>query len=397
MVININRQDTSIATFVNHTVAKGASSITPGAASAIADEVRAADASADPAHVLRDAFAAKLPNKPALVDNIMSAFAAAQADPTRGRGTNVLAVRLPFEGKQIGTDLAGPVYANPSPLQMQERIANLVHRYLSVPTLGANLGDLATQFEKGSARKWDPMTFHKLTPEQARSMVVGAPWNIVAAVAAQAAGIEDPIGLYSKESEDYLQQTFPKMAEFMGGTWRHEERRHMGVFKAVSERLTGDRLTVNPNPVDGYHPAPGSDPAELAYSHALGRTATEWAATSMYMWLMAHTTGDLQQAISQPLQDEINHFAKFTGYTKWAYGTDFLDRAVGATRKLTGMVSKQDDRKQDGALGLPALIYAPEAVSVFARVINQLREFDKTLTPELLTGLFGTSPIAKKD
>ena len=39
----------------------------------------------------------------------------------------------------------------------------------------------------------------------------------------------------------------------------------------------------------------------------------------LYLWLMSHTTGTLQQVRGELLQDEINHLTKFWGMGMWLY------------------------------------------------------------------------------
>jgi hypothetical protein len=398
MSIDSPRIATSVSAFVNEIESRGKKAITPGAAHALAAEINKTAApgeTVDVEQVVRDAFIQKYPNNAKRVDKLVSQFIQANENPSVGKKNSVLDVRLPFEGKPIGTDLAGDLFASPSPKQMQKRIADLVAHYLATPTLGANLGDLPLQFEKGNPRKWEQMSLHKHSTADIQKMVVGVEPALFAAVAAQAAGIEDPIGQYAKESEAYMRTNFPPMAAFMAGTWKHEERRHMGVFKMAAEKITGQKIDVVANPVKPYTEVEGMTSADLAYKHALSRTATEWAATSMYLWLMAHSTGPLQQAISQPVGDEINHLCKFLGYTKWAYGNSFLERAIGSAESLGGLVSQQEGRKAEGsAIDLRAsLLHGPEVASVFLRVIKNVRDFDNTLTPEMLNGLFGESPL----
>jgi hypothetical protein len=398
MSIASPRTTTSLVTFVNETESRGNKAITPAAAHALTAEIQrsvGAGATVDVEQVVRDAFTQKYPNDKTRVSDLVLAFVQANESSSVGKKHTILDVRLPFEDKPIGQDLAGDLFASPSPKQMQQRIADLVARYLATPTLGANLGDLKTQFDKGNTRQWERMSLHKFSPEEVQKMVVGVDPILFAAVAAQAANIEDPIGEYAKSSEAYMKTHFPPMAHFMANTWAHEERRHMGVLKMAAEKITGNKIVVVPNIVAPYTEIEGMTPADLAYKHALSRTATEWAAASMYLWLMAHSTGPLQQAIAQPVGDEINHLSKFLGYTKWAYGNSFLERAVGSSKSLGGLVGQQSERKAEKSpidLGA-SLLYGPEVASVFLRVIKHVRDFDNTLTPELLNGLFGESPL----
>jgi hypothetical protein len=55
------------------------------------------------------------------------------------------------------------------------------------------------------------------------------------------------------------------------------------------------------------------------YRHGMHRVATEYGATCLYLWLVAHSTGTLQQALVEILLDEINHMTKFLGFGIWAF------------------------------------------------------------------------------
>jgi hypothetical protein len=61
----------------------------------------------------------------------------------------------------------------------------------------------------------------------------------------------------------------------------------------------------------------------------------------MYIWLMAHSTGALQMAISQPLQDEVNHLAKFWGIARWSFGNSALSNAIATTKQLLQLSKEQ--------------------------------------------------------
>jgi hypothetical protein len=62
-----------------------------------------------------------------------------------------------------------------------------------------------------------------------------------------------------------------------------------------------------------------TNPYQDLYQHGLHRVITEYGAACLYLWLMSHTTGTTQQVLSQLLQDEVNHLAKFWGMGMWLY------------------------------------------------------------------------------
>ncbi|MEO0375786.1 MAG: ferritin-like domain-containing protein, partial [Cyanobacteria bacterium P01_A01_bin.17] len=82
-------------------------------------------------------------------------------------------------------------------------------------------------------------------------------------------------------------------------------------------QLTGLKLRPIPHEPRPYQPS-GDIYSDL-YIHGLHRVATEYGATCLYLWLMAHSTGPLQAILAELLRDEINHMTKFWGFGLWAY------------------------------------------------------------------------------
>ncbi|MBE9047557.1 hypothetical protein IQ255_24665 [Pleurocapsales cyanobacterium LEGE 10410] len=64
---------------------------------------------------------------------------------------------------------------------------------------------------------------------------------------------------------------------------------------------------------------PKSNPYWDLYQHGLHRVVTEYGAVCLYLWLMSHTTGSIQQVLAELLQDEVNHLTKFWGMGMWLY------------------------------------------------------------------------------
>lgn len=301
-------------------------------------------------------------------------------------------------------DLAGPPPDHPNPLQMQQRMATLVDKLLAPEILTARLHDLKSQFSQPLDRPWDgPIRFKDINQD----MIVGVDPKVFLAVLNGASQIEDPIKNYAKESHDYLADLHPELATFMGGTydvegkatsegvWHKEERRHNPLFSKLYEQLAGHKTAENPNSVnDAVHT---DDPRADVRRHGVSRVATEWAATSGYIWLMGHSTDELQYAIAQAAQDEINHFAKFWGYMKHAYPEkNFVQTTMEIAASLTHLVSHNaGERKLGGSeapqksdLSIKDLIYAPEAASVYAKTMGKMAAWDRTLNAENLGYLF---------
>lgn len=298
-------------------------------------------------------------------------------------------------------DVAGHQHLYPHYLQTQARINRLIKRYLSLEILSDRLSDLPVQFESPHQRLWERIHWEGINCNQ----IISIDPELFLKVIAGAVEVEAPIRDYAKESWDYLQQIHPQMARFMGGQfaengslleagiWEKEERQHSPVFGKIYQQLTGEKLQQNPNTVQGYRST--GNLRKDVYKHAISRIATEWSATSVYLWLMAHSTGELQQAIAQPLQDEVNHLAKFWGFSRWAFADPYLIRLKGTTGNLLDLLKhhKGERTHGDDILQLGNSVYAIELTFSLARVMGKLRRWNYRLNRRYLESLFGPSPF----
>jgi hypothetical protein len=254
-------------------------------------------------------------------------------------------------------DLAGSCSDNLSYLQTRSRINHLIDRYLSTSILNGRLDDLKVQFIRPKARPWDPICWKDIHINQ----IVGVNSDVFLKILAGAVEIEDPIRLYAQESYGYLVSSHSKMAKFMGGSsdekgslveisvWEKEERQYGPVFRKIYQQLTGRKLVIKPNSVAGYHPS--QNPRQDAYTHTLSRVSTEWGALSVYLWLAAHSTGELQKVVVQPLQDEVNHLAKFWGFNYWAFTQRYTQSLKKAMQSLWILIGHhQQERSQSQSL-----------------------------------------------
>jgi hypothetical protein len=302
---------------------------------------------------------------------------------------------------QPNVDLAGYCPENPNYLQIRARMNRLIDRYLSIDILSQRLIDLPTQFSQPHVRKWDSIDWKSISRDQ----IVGVDPDLFIMLVAGATEIETPIHEYSQESWNYMQSIHPEMAYFMGGSqnadgsiaflgvWEKEERQHAPTFRKIYNQLTGEKLQPKPNSVNEYQPT--NEPWQAVYNHTLSRISTEWSAVSVYLWLMAHSTGALQQAIAQPLQDEVNHLAKFWGFSRWAFEQSYYGQVKGSTKNLLGLLKHhQGERTEGGNLaGKATTVDAIELAFMFSRVIVRLRSWNQELSHTLLVHLFGENAI----
>ena len=315
--------------------------------------------------------------------------------------TTYLADELPQALQSSWLDLAGYCADHPNYIQTRSRINYLVEHYLSLDTLSQRLADLPTQFDHPHQRPWERIQWKEIHSDQ----IIGIDPEIFCMVVASAVEIETPIRGYASESWRYLQHTHPQAARFMGGLWdeegnrqevgiwEKEERQHAPAFGKIYHTLTGQKLTPIPNTVKPYR---GTDnPRADLYRHIVSRIATEWAATSTYLWLMAHSTGALQMAIAQPLQDEVNHLSKFWGMTYWGFRDSIPLRILRNTQSLLHLTRHHQDERTAGQdlLQLRNLGYMTEIGFTFTRVMSQLCRWHGHLRIDALEQLFGPRPI----
>ncbi|MGB3138637.1 MAG: hypothetical protein WBB18_17640 [Nodosilinea sp.] len=219
----------------------------------------------------------------------------------------------------IREDLAGPWQSSPGPGQVRRRIATLTQRYITVDHLRDRLADLPYQFQKPQPRRWNPVNWAAIHPEQ----VIGISLDTFCAILLGTINTEAPIRGYTQASRQYLTKFYPQMAEFVGGTvdaagvitpglWEREEKRHAPVLTTFYHRLSGKQPHPVPHQARPY--SPSGDPRADLYRHGLHRIATEYGAACLYLWMMAYTTGPLQAALRELLIDEVNHMTKFWGF-----------------------------------------------------------------------------------
>lgn len=206
-----------------------------------------------------------------------------------------------------------------------DRLNILVQTYLSVDILNDRLRDLPQQFERPQPRPWQPLDWDHINPCQIR----GIDPLIFLAIIAGSIDTEAPIRGYTQASRQYLDPLYPQMARFVGGIiddegdliepglWEKEERQHSPALQRLYTQLSGLKLLTMPHDPRPYEPT--GNPEQDLFEHGLHRVATEYGATCLYLWLMAHSIGPLHRVLAELLIDEINHMTKFWGFGRWAY------------------------------------------------------------------------------
>ncbi|WP_448266266.1 ferritin-like domain-containing protein [Nostoc sp. DSM 114159] len=301
----------------------------------------------------------------------------------------------------IAEDLADKSYPSPHYLQTQRRIRSLIDKYLAVEKLHDRLQDLPLQFVNPQPRPWKPIDWQTIN----RNQIIGLDAEVFLSILIGAMDTEAPIRGYTQTSRQYLEKLHPQMARFVGGTvgedgellklglWEKEERQHTPALIKIYTQLTGEKITPKLRTVRGYLPT--DDAKEDLYRHGLHRIATEYGATCLYIWLMAHTTGALQDVLEELAQDEINHMTKFWGFGVWAFPDTGLMR-IGRTLIKTRSPNYQRNnlmrtlRRMMGTLNWDAwsLTNKTTLLFTFTYTMHRLWSWNNTLTPEYLQNLF---------
>jgi hypothetical protein len=207
----------------------------------------------------------------------------------------------------------------------RKAIHTLFDRYLSDDQLLNCLKDLPQQLEDPQPRAWQSIDWQSIDPEQ----IIGIDRDVFLSIIIGALDTEAPIRGYTQTSRQYLAKIQPNLARFVGGVvddegnlielglWEKEERQHTPALLKIYSKLTGEKIFPKLPRVRQYQPTENA--ANDLYRHGLHRTLTEYGAVCLYLYLVTHTTGALQQVFTEILQDEINHMIKFWGFGLWLY------------------------------------------------------------------------------
>jgi hypothetical protein len=303
-------------------------------------------------------------------------------------------------------DLAGVIPTKSSHWQILRRINTLIDGYMSLEVLSDRLQDLPRQFIQPQPRPWRPIDWHAIDLNQTFSIHP----QVLLGILVGAMETEAPIRAYSQTSRQYLEHLHPQLAKFVGGTaasdgsvveiglWEKEERRHTPALIKVYTQLTGEKFSPRMRAARAYQPA--QDPYQDLYRHGLHRVATEYGATSLYLWLAAHSTGPLQQVFVELMIDEINHLAKYWGFGCWAFpetGLPYIGQTLLSTLAMSGNGQGSLIRTLNRlrrVLHWTDWSLSNQLTMMFtlSRILRRLSQWSTNLTPDYLQDLFGVLP-----
>ena len=192
------------------------------------------------------------------------------------------------------TDLAGEVCFCPHFFQTKTRINHLINKYLSLRQLCDRLSDLSQQFANPQPYRWFAIKWQDLHPEQ----VIGIELNIFLSIIQGALDIEAPAGKYTQIA---LVKIY----------WHLSQQKITPQHRDIESDRVGENLYQDLS----------------KYRYALNCVVTEYGAVCLYLWLMSHTTGTLQQVLAKILQNKINHLTKFWGIAM-SLASDATERLI---------------------------------------------------------------------
>jgi hypothetical protein len=288
-------------------------------------------------------------------------------------------------------------------------IQKLVANHLDRAHLTDRLQDLPQQFLQPKPRKWAIIDYRTINVSQ----IVGIEPALFLAILQGTIDTEAPIQGYTHTSRQYLAQIHAPMATFVGGTldpageklqtmglWELEERRHTPALLKIYQQLGGSKIQPTYREPSPYRSS--KTPAEDLYRHGWHRIATEYGATCLYLWLMAHATGPLQQALGELCIDEVNHLTKFLGFGTWLYPRSWRKQIQSQPRKLAAKKSPnnllQTYHRMMSVLHWPDWKWRHrwELVYTFGLVLLALWNWHRNLETAELEKLFGqgTAPLS---
>lgn len=285
-----------------------------------------------------------------------------------------------------------------------ETIQTLISDYLSLDDLNDRLQELPLQFERPHPRKWARIDWQSISLEA----IVGIEPQLFLAILKGAIDTEAPIQDYTHTSRQYLHPIHPQMAEFVGGTidvngeatkgiWELEECRHAPALMVIYHRLSGEKIVPNPKLVRPYQPTKCHH--DDLYRHGLSRIFTEYGATCLYLWLIGHSTGTLQQILVEMLRDEINHLTKFWGFGIWLYPSAPGLRLLRGCRYLLPSRAGNGNLLKTYQRMMSVLHWQDwtwqqrwQIVATFYLVMQRLLAWHRQLTAADLDRIFGSSP-----
>ena len=250
------------------------------------------------------------------------------------------------------------------------------------------------------ARTWQRASFHAIHAGQ----VIGMAAPELALMLHVAMEIEEPIVAYSRQTGEGFRVLLPALSRFMGRSkaqarlaeergdawcescWCAEERRHAPAFARLIERLTG----MTPRRDNPNVPIPVSPDEREALKLLAGRESSEWNASSVYVVLAAHATGDLHTVIRNVARDEIKHLAILSALDRYLRGPRPWGRLAELIATARAQYRSHQGRRSAGDYIGTNRISAFEVIVAHLLAERRIRRWLASLPLHALTAVFET-------
>jgi hypothetical protein len=295
-------------------------------------------------------------------------------------------------------------------LTILQRLHGSIADHLSLAKLNHSLAELPAQFDQPTTRPWRKIDWQFINTSQIQGVEVA----VFLAVLQGSMDTEAPIRGYTQVSRQYLEELYPAMAIYVGGAvdkqgrltepglWEKEERQHTPALIKIYRQLAGHQPIIDPHSVRP-HQSTDSVHDDL-FKHGLHRTATEFAAGCLYLWLMAHTTGALHAVLAEIATDEINHATRFWGFGVWAYPeASLLSLTVTLAKTFNGKLAYHPGkssllgtiRRMTNVMGWPQWTWQNRAsfIWVSLQALWQMTRWSRQLDRQQLNSLFGQPQV----
>jgi hypothetical protein len=250
------------------------------------------------------------------------------------------------------------------------------------------------------ARTWRKVSFGAIGPGD----VVGMPARELALMMHVAMEIEDPIHDYSDQNGEGFRMLLPTLGRFTGrneeqaryaadhglawceSPWCAEERRHANTFARIIERLAG-MAPARDNPND---PMAVTSNEEDAVRLIIGRQSSEWNASSVYVVMAAHATGDLHTLIRNMARDEIKHLTILSAAASYLFGPQPWGRFIGLVKQGIEQYRRHQQRRSAGDYIGTNAVSALEVIAAHLLAEYRLRRWLASVPLRTLTAVFET-------
>lgn len=303
-----------------------------------------------------------------------------------------------------------------------KKMKTLVDEGFSIEAMDQGLFDFygATQLGRRDSqlRPWNiiPGGFSAIRPGQVKNIDP----QLMSKMMLMASETEMPIYGYSVNSGESMRGFMPSVAAFLGKTqeqytaritkenlvseegrlnqlgpfctnvWCAEENRHEVVMEEAGTRISGQANLV---PKTFGHAKQGDfNDANYAIEHLVGRNASEWSASSGYIFFSAHLDGAAKEWVENVRADETKHIAIFSTVFKYIYGNQYDIRMKGMLKKIMFLKNAQQTSNSNGDSLTASAISLFEYLISHLLVEKKMRDFLKSVPLKTMEKFFEAPP-----